>query len=100
MALCHKDTSSAVHSIERYRHWCKTCSQVNMKTSSVSLSLHQEVQLPELTLLGIGKFRNATKTTLPAKVVQEGNTVGVASIFPSAAPLLGTFLPWVLPVGL
>ena len=76
MALCHKDTSSAVHSMERYRHSCKISSQVNMKTSSVSLSLHQEVQLTELCLLGSGKFRNATKVTLPAKVVQEGTRLG------------------------
>lgn len=76
MSLHHKDTRTAIHSIERYRHSSKPSSQVNMKTSSVGLSLHQEVQLPELRLLGREKLRNATKITLPAKVVREGTRLG------------------------
>lgn len=58
--------------------------------SSESLSLHHEVQLPELYLLGTGKFRNAAKITAD-KSGTGGDTFGVAGIFPSAAPLLGGF---------
>jgi len=47
-----------------------------MKTSSVSLSLHHEVQLPERRLLDAGKFRNTTKITLLPEVVREGTRLG------------------------